>query len=383
MARAGELRTFLEIAMSEVSTSATGVRRRDGGIRPFEPDDFEAFRALFGDVWGWDPCREWFEWRYGSPYLDHVPMIVAERDGQLAGAIPSIAYRLRSNAGTQLALQPTDAMVHPDYRREGLFARMAEAAIERYRAGRPACFFNFPNDRILSAFLDLGWHEVGTVATYYRVQSPSGLPGSAANGGVAGRVATALAGGYLRYRDGRATTDDRVPVERRATVPASLLAELYRRAVPNRLHVERDRAYYRWRFANPNWESRAYVAGGEEPEAALVACRLERHGATYVRLMETAPLSSLTPDVGAALLDAVVSDHADADVLAVAGDTLQHDVLANRGFHRDDRLPLSLVTSGNRLVVRPLPDGAATTRASQPTDRSRWLATFGEQDGIC
>jgi hypothetical protein len=312
-------------------------------------------------------------------------MVVAERDGALVGAVPSIAYRLRSHAGTNLALQPADAMVHPDHRREGLLTRMTEAAIERYRAGRPTCFFNFPNDRILPAFLDLGWHEVGPVATYYRVQNPSALMDSTvvdstAMGSAVGRIAGLFAGCYHRLRDGRASPAEGISVSRRAAVPVDVLTGLYRRAVPNRHHVERDRAYYRWRFANPNWDCRTYVASRDEPTAALVVCRLERCGVSFVRLMETVPLSCPSPDAAAALLDAVLADHADADVLAASEDTLPHAVFARRGFQRDDQLPLSLAASERRLVVRPL--GDPSTWASDPAKRSNWLATFGEQDGI-
>lgn len=194
------------------------------------------------------------------------------------------------------------------------------------------------------------------------------------------RVAWLFAAGYLRHRDGRASPAADVSVERCATVPVDVLTELYRRAVPNRYHVERDRAYYRWRFANPNWDCRTYVASRAGPVAALVVCWLDRCGVSFVRLMETVPLSCPSPDAAGVLLGAVVSDHADADVLAASEDTLPGSVLARRGFHRDDRLPLSLAATDRRLVVRPFGDPA--TRASDPTNRSNWLATFGEQDGI-
>lgn len=368
--------------MSRVATrEPTSDQRGDYAIRQYEPDDFGAFCDLYEDVWGWRPSRERFEWRYGSPYVDHVPMTVAVGDGKLVGAMPTIAYRLRSPTGSHLALQPADAMVHPDHRREGLFTRITEAAIEHYRDGRPICFFNFPNAQVLGAFLDLGWQAVGPIRTCYRIQNPSALDESLFDSRVAGRLADATASGYLRYRDARTTSNDRIDIEYHTTVPVDLLANLYRRSVPNQIHAERDRAYYRWRFANPNWDCRAYVASHAGPTAALIVCRLERQGTTYVRLMETAPLSTPDPAVSEALLDAVVADHADADVLAISDDTIQDSVLAERGFHRDDRLPLSLAATDRQLVVRPLdPDG--NPWGNNPTDRSNWLATFGEQDGI-
>lgn len=359
----------------------TGVQHGDYEIRQYEPGDFEPFCDLFDAVWSWRPDREWFEWRYASPYIDHVPITVAATEGELAGALPTIAYRLRSPTGTSLALQPADAMVHPDHRREGLLTRTTEAAIDRYRSGRPACFFNFPNAQILGAFLDLGWQEVGPVQTYYRIQNPSGLRESNFDDGVVGRLANAATSGYLRYRDWRATGNEHVSVERHETVPVDLLANLYQRAIPERIHAERGRAYYRWRFANPNWECRTYVASHEAPTAALVVYWLERHGTTYVRLMETAPLASPDLDSSAALLDAVIADFADADVLVAAEDTLQHAVLSSRGFHRDDRFPLSLAATDSRLVVRPLESGGSDW-VSRATDCSDWLTTFGEQDGV-
>ena len=361
-----------------LSDERTEVRREEYVIRQYERGDFEEFRALFWDVWGRSPTQEWFAWRYDSPYTERVPMFVVERDGRLVAAEPFVAFRLRAGENETLALQPADAMVHPDHRRNGLLTRMTEAAIEHYRAGEPTMFFNFPNEHILSAYLNLGWTEVGRAATYYRIQNPSALRDHI----TCGRIADGLAHGYLRARDGLVSSPDDVSIERHDSPPADILTELYEQDVPERIHANRDRAYYRWRFANPNWDCRTYVARTDEPVAALVVCTISRNGTTYTRIMDAQPLSNPPLEAFAGLLQEAVSDYRTADVVAVADGTLPHEVLARCGFHRDDRLPLSVAAERRPLVVRPLARNVGTVCGERPTDRSNWLATFGEQDGI-
>ncbi|MFC6728132.1 GNAT family N-acetyltransferase, partial [Natronoarchaeum mannanilyticum] len=142
-------------------------------VRPYRPSDREQFLELYETVFGKSRTAEWFSWRYGGPYADRPRMFVAERNGELVGAEPFISFSMRAGDGTTLAIQPADAMVHPDHRRNGLLTRMTEQALEYFGGREPSFVFNFPNEAAKGAYLKLGWVEVGTVATAYRVHNPS------------------------------------------------------------------------------------------------------------------------------------------------------------------------------------------------------------------
>lgn len=372
--------------MSKVSPGGRSPQSVDPyTIRPYRPTDYEAYLDLYQDVWGWRPCREWYEWRYESPSVDHVAMVVAEKDGALVGAEPFIPYRLRAGSSTVLAYQPADAMVHPKHRRNGLLTRMTEQALERYRSGEPTLFYNFPNDMIKSAYLRLGWSEVGHMTTYFRIQNPAPLLESIRTGTPTGFdwLLNGLTHSYLRVRDGLGHTDEECTVRRHENLPIGQLETLHADSVSSRLHAVRDPAYYRWRFSNPNWDCTTYVASRDEPVAALIVATVERNGVTHARIMDSAPLKDRFPDAFDALVHQVVADNPTVDVVTTADGTIPHEILRRWGFYPDGRPPLSLVASSRPLIVRPIADRTEHTVCDTlVTDRQSWQMTFSDQDGL-
>ena len=174
-------------------------------FRRYEPGDEEGFLDLFERVWGERRSEEWVRWRFeANPYMDHVPMFVAESGGAVVGTRPFLAFRMAVGDGTALALLTVDTMVHPDHRRRGLFTTMTEQALEYYAEREPAFVFNQPNADARPGYRSLGFRELDPMRTYYRVQRPSafddrlGVPGATA----VSRVADGLVTGYHRLREG-------------------------------------------------------------------------------------------------------------------------------------------------------------------------------------
>lgn len=368
---------------------ATDVKRKRSGstggytIRRLRPADREAFRSLYELVFGRSVSAEWFDWKYAdNPHFDPVPAFVAESDGRLVGARPFLALPIRAGAESYTALQPADAMVHPEHRRRGLFTAMTERALDWLadRSPRGAFCFNFPNERSLPADLKLGWRTVGTVPTHYRLERPDAILGTTrALGGLA-----RLAGqGFLRGVEALGRSPPDVPISRRKGVPAATLASIYNRHVPAELHVHRSEALYRWRFADPNWEYKTYLAGPPDaPIAALVAGRGERDGIDTVRVVEAVPLLAgcKATTALAALLAALVED-TDAALIATLEGTLPRSALRAQGFLRDDRPPLSIASRPTTMVARPIGTGDWTVGGRDLLDLADWRPSFVERDG--
>jgi GNAT superfamily N-acetyltransferase len=223
-----------------------------------------------GRIFDPDHDREWFAWKCAdNPYVDHRPVLVAREGDDLVGARPSFALDVFVDGQRHLALQPGDTMARPDHRRQGLFTRMTEAAIERYADGEPSFFVNFPNGQSGPSYRKLGWGRVREESTYYRVQGASAV-GLGGDGGaasalsrLAGGVAQPLLAGYNRLRAARlgsGSGSSDVTVTRHEDVPASTLAGIDSEPAPGGIHVARDEQFYEWRFGNPEWEYTAYVA---------------------------------------------------------------------------------------------------------------------------
>lgn len=360
---------------------------RDPGayaIRPFAAGDRGAFLDLFETVFDERHGDRWFAWKYAdNPYADHVPVFVAERDGEVVGARSFLALPMAVEGRTHRALQPCDTMVHPDHRGLGLLTRMTEAALARYTDGEFAFCFNFPNAITLSHNLDHGWETVAELPTYYRVHDPVAMAGAAVDSSwaaLAGRVAGPAAGAYYRARDRLARPPTGVTVDRHDAVPGATLAALHAGGPDAGIRADRDERFYDWRFDNPDWRYRAYVARtAGDPVAAVVVATAADDGVTTAKVVDVVP----TPDAStatafAALCHRVARDHRDAAVLA-APPVLPDRALSAAGFRSDARPPLSAVSERTTHVARTL-TGDWTVEGVDIRDADNWQMAFVERD---
>jgi len=193
-------------------------------------------------------------------------------------------------------------------------------------------------------------------------------------------AADAIARGYAGIKTPLTDAPEGITVTRTDRVPADVLASLNADAVPSGIHTPRDREFCHWRYENPDWWYRYYVARreGDPVGAAVVGTRAGRRGA--VRLTDVLPVT-LEPDPATALLRAIISDVAEHSAI-LAPSTLPRSVPTAFGFHRDTAFPLSRVSSPTMLAVRP---AAQDPEAWSPEIRSaarlsNWGITFAEQD---
>ena len=370
--------------MSQTATPSVTADDDRYEIRPFEPADREGYMTLYDQILsGGDD--DWFAWKYETnPFADEVPIVVATDGDRVVGAKSAVAIRLRAGDRTVDALQPADTMVHPDHRRRGLFSRMTEFMKDRYAGRSPQLFFNFPNERTLAGGLKHGWREVGRVPTYYRIQSGramvgDGLPGPVERG--LGLLDPAL-GAYQRLRGAFVSTPIDLTVEERDGVQADVMSDLYHRQIPAEIHAERSEQFYDWRFDNPKWTYRTYLAGRAGPEVGIVTGTGDVDGQRTVNLVDVAPLvgDERRPALKAAL-EAVCARNADADLLVVNGRAIPDDLLSSFGFLPDTSLPLSAVSTPSAFVSYPLTeDGSWTIGGRDVRQERNWMVTFAERD---
>jgi RimJ/RimL family protein N-acetyltransferase len=354
-------------------------------IRRYEPSDLSGFLSLYEQVFGRIMSTDWFSWKYEeNPYFCTIPIFIAETDGNLVGVRPFFSLPIQAECTTYTAFQPTDAMVHPDHRRRGLFTRMTKRALDWLADAmdsQTAFCFNFPNQQSLPGDLKLGWREVGTVPRYFRVQRPGVFLGDDSR--LPDSVATVASRSYLLATRILRSRSSEVSVERYSEIPAELLASMYARRVPTGLHAHRTTEFYRWRFENPDWDYTTYVATqGTEPIGAIVVGVRESEGATLARITEVLPsvLDDPTSNAPGALLAAVVTDFTAVDMITTSGAAAAQLPLSAWGFLRDDRLPLSTMVEPRTLVARPIGARDWTIDDHRLTAASDWHLSFVEDD---
>ncbi|SNZ03401.1 Acetyltransferase (GNAT) domain-containing protein [Natronoarchaeum philippinense] len=342
-------------------------------IRRFRPADRESAPKLFERLSGGDAAR--FEWKFEqNPTVDHVPVYVAERRDQIVGAASLWPLRLRLGDVTRLALQPCDAVVRRDYRGRGLEDLLFAEAIEDYRGDGAVCI-DFRPTPIDDAD---DWTAIDQLSTYYRIHDPGRLFGVGGPLAAAGRLAVRS---YHAACDRIAPSTAPLSVDRYETIPPETFASLYRRSVPAAIHALRDEAFYRWRYRNPDWEYEAYLARRDgEPVAGAVVASRRTGNSSVVRIVDRVPLVLADGDAEAALLDAVVTAHADAGAVAVHQDTFTHRTLSRFGFQRDDAVPLASAGRATTVAVRSSrPSDATSIGDYDLTDADDWLVGFAER----
>ncbi|WP_225334519.1 GNAT family N-acetyltransferase [Halomicrobium urmianum] len=361
----------------DTTTTATTVT-----VRPFD-GDHAGFLELYEDVWGRSRGRDWFDWRFRSnPAADAVGMVVAEADGRLVGTEPCLPFALRAGAERLRGLQPADWIVHPDYRRQGVFSRMTRRWIDD--VADADLFFNFPSAALLPGLDSYGWRTAGPLRTYYRLQRPGTIADALDVNAACTAVLRRLAPVAGRCLDLVASADEREyqRVVSHDGVPVGVLTDLYERSVPDALHVERSAAYLSWRYDNPCWDVTTYVSRLDgDPTAALIACRRSIPAVEKTTVADALPLA--VPDEWTragfeACLAALCRDHADAAVLDAAADSLPTEVLAAAGFVPGDRFPLSTCTDATTFVTRPIDATVLPGRALDETEN--WHLSLGERD---
>jgi len=374
--------------MTETRT-ATETHRAGGEeytLRWFEPGDEDDFVAIFNEVWSAEKTTDWFDWRYrDTPYVDEVPMLVADHEGAVVATCPFVPFRVHAGEVTRLAFLSTDVMTLSDHRRRGLFEQMTRMAVDRYAARpaseRPALLFNHANRYSRPGFERLGWEYSEPQVRYNRLQRAGSylvdrLGGSGGTRGareaavrLGGAVATAVTRGALALADRRASFDTaRFAVERRSDVPAAVLAACYDACRPDAVNVVYDEPFYEWRFSEPGNapEATYLVREGDRVVAGLIVHR----GRDERNDTQTVTISHVTPAAGgpdrtaavAAAVERVLADSRDADLVRTANPLVPPAVRRAYGFLPDDRLPMSKLTESSGLVLgrRPLVEGEWT-----------------------
>ncbi|WP_458189946.1 GNAT family N-acetyltransferase [Haladaptatus sp. NG-WS-4] len=356
-------------------------------IRQYEPGDRGGVLALYETVFGDRRGRgDWFDWKFvENPYRSQVPICVAERDGRVVGARPSLPLPLSVGGRRELALVQVDPMVHPDHRRRGLFTRMAAHVYDYYDTREPSIVVGFPNEAVKAGLekmaekLALEDGIMTEFTEYYRVQNPRAL----SNAKLAGAAVPGLRA-YLAVRDRATPTASPDSVDQYAGVPPTLLAEIADSNLTPRAHAVRDEQFFQWRFGNPRFDYTTYTLRGDDDgtPVAIVVGEQQNTTETIVHLSDVLPVDGGADRTAAlsALLGRIVDEYRDADVIAAAGTTLPRSVLARHGFLGTDRFPLSRFTSAYWFSARPLggSGGKWILNGQAMAEEASWNLSFCE-----
>jgi GNAT superfamily N-acetyltransferase len=312
-------------------------------IRDLVDEDVDEFLALFEDVFGGSRSKEWFDWKYNqNPYLDHQPIVVAEKGDSIVGARPLSGMEINFNKTRHLALPLAETMVHPDHRRQGIFTRMSRRTIEKYRDHRARLIYNFPSDMARPGYEKLGWRVAGVQPFNIRLNNVGTLARSKIDNRLMAIGQPVLNTGASAVMSARRRFSRLAPcgdVVVKDSGPVEELAELHARNRPATGHAVRDQEFYRWRFANPDRDYRTYLGyRGDELRSAVVTSTDKRGHFTVTVLTDVLPLRAEDADreVLANVLRKLILDCRESDLLRVPSRPVPDELLSRFSFIDDD-----------------------------------------------
>jgi len=218
---------------------------------------------LFNSVFGQKMSPESWMWKHlANPLNECEPSVVVAMDnGAVVGARPLMRVNLRYSDALLPAVVPCDTMVHPEYQRQGIFARMNQSAIEQEHARGTALLFNFPNRISGAGYIKQGWREVSVLRDLIFLTNPERVAKAFCETDWVVAAARLTYGALFGRRGERLTgRANAVEVLMYDKYPESLssMRSLYD---ANRLELDRTRAFMRWRLDdNPLEECRYLLA---------------------------------------------------------------------------------------------------------------------------
>lgn len=135
-------------------------------IRDGDERDLEGILSLRRLVFGGfeeDKLRpDFWKWEFTDGPDGKAFIYLAEDEGRLAGHFADIPRRFSLHGDVRLGTLSLDLMVHPDFRRRGIFAEMGRYAAERVRKENGTVMTAFPiREETIAGLLKIGWEVVG------------------------------------------------------------------------------------------------------------------------------------------------------------------------------------------------------------------------------
>lgn len=103
------------------------------------------------------------KWQWKFRHTPSSLIAVAESGNQMIGHMAIVPVRMKVGEEVVTAGQAVDLVVHPDFRRKGVFLSLAKALIGSSEVGGVPVWYGFPNSPAYGGHLKSGWFDVGSV----------------------------------------------------------------------------------------------------------------------------------------------------------------------------------------------------------------------------
>lgn len=131
---------------------------REWHSRQYKEGDERGILDLHKLVFGTEISAEYWLWEYGRNPAGQALIVVAESDEGIVGQYALLPRLMRVGDDISIGSLSVDTMVHPEYRGQGMFIKLAQEAYQLATRRGIHFIFGFPNGNSYYGFIArLGW----------------------------------------------------------------------------------------------------------------------------------------------------------------------------------------------------------------------------------
>jgi predicted N-acetyltransferase YhbS len=129
--------------------------------REYNDGDEQAILGLHETVFGAELSSEWWTWLYKQNPTGQGIIVVAEADRRIVGHYALIPLSMKVGDEICLGSLSLDTMIHPDWRNQGIFTKLAKKAYDLAAERGIHFVYGFPNRNSHHGFITrLGWTDL-------------------------------------------------------------------------------------------------------------------------------------------------------------------------------------------------------------------------------
>jgi hypothetical protein len=212
-------------------------------------DEIAQLRDLFRICFKWDISEEYWLWKYiSNPLADNNPdVIVAVENGKIVGARPFFLTQMWFNNSKIITAEHCDTMVHPDFRKAGIFNKMGTYSIEYLKEHDYAFSYGFPGPMSRPGFLRQGYRIVAPTEIMFKPLKSANLLSKRVNPKLLGDTVAFLFDVFANSKVPRISIQDKYSIELHDQIPPGL-NELDTWKQHNNIDMVRNEIILKWRF---------------------------------------------------------------------------------------------------------------------------------------
>ncbi len=142
-------------------------------------DEIDGLTDLFASTYGEKASIDFWDWKYIKNPLAHLmPDVTVAIDGsKIVGVRPFWLAEFWMGERKIIGAQHCDTLVHPDYRRQGIFNRMGKSAVRYLLEHNCTLSYGFPGKMSRPGFLSQGYRVLTPLEISFRLLKPGQLIG--------------------------------------------------------------------------------------------------------------------------------------------------------------------------------------------------------------